>query len=140
MFSHKLTDIISMLNRLNGRLKIILGNHDQPLMKAYLRGEFRNYDEKIYIAPNIYDVKVFTSTSRKPEKVTLCHYPMLSWNGSHYGRKLFYGHVHSNVPRLYENGTICNAYNVSADILGLVPHTFEDIIKINNELYILGNV
>jgi calcineurin-like phosphoesterase family protein len=30
------------------------------------------------------------------ESVTLCHYPMVTWNKSHYGSFMLYGHHHAN--------------------------------------------
>ncbi len=112
------------------------GNHDQPLVRE--TNKFNRFNDKIYIAPNIFEPKVFIDNSKKPEKVVMCHYPMLSWNASYHGRKLFYGHVHSNTPSHYNDGSIIikddklpSAYNVSADLLGFVPKSFQEVIKMN---------
>jgi len=38
--------------------------------------------------------------------ITLCHYPMLTWEKSHYGRPHFHGHTHGTVPDAIRRGVL----------------------------------
>jgi len=49
-------------------------------------------------------------------KITVCHYPMWSWEGSYYGMPMFHGHTHLTV------GTgIENSYNVCVEATDYFP-------------------
>jgi calcineurin-like phosphoesterase family protein len=77
------------LNRLVGRKIIVLGNHDK--------------NEKVFVglAEQVYDgivnIRVKDSDSKDAgyQRITLCHYPMLSWYQSHRGAWQFFGHMHN---------------------------------------------
>lgn len=62
----------------------ILGNHDKKLYKQYVR-----------YCNSISDIKEVKLESTG-DKVILCHYPMISWNRSHWNSFHLYGHHHSN--------------------------------------------
>jgi calcineurin-like phosphoesterase family protein len=134
MFTHKKDEVLSLLLSLNGKITILLGNHDKPLCKLFYSGKYFNRNNKIFIAGQIYETKVLIN--KKYEKVVLSHYPILSWNANYHGRKHFYGHVHSKLP--YKNLINLSerklAYNVSAEILNFKPRTFDEVIKINDNL------
>lgn len=134
IFTHKQDEVLSFLLSLNGRLIILLGNHDKPLYKLFYSGKYFNRNNKIFIAGQIFETKVLINN--KYEKVVLSHYPILSWNAKHHNRKHFYGHTHSHIPYkdLYKNYKEISAYNVSADILKFKPRTFDEVIKINTDL------
>lgn len=78
-----------LLERLNGRLYLIQGNHDRFLKnKAYQTKRF------VWIKP-------YEELSDCKRKVVLCHYPILCYNGQYKldseGRPkvyMLYGHVH----------------------------------------------
>jgi len=63
----------------------IPGNHDKKLTHFT-----KNNNNKIQIAPPIMDIAL------KGNKVTLCHYPMLTWNQSHRNAWQLFGHHHIN--------------------------------------------
>jgi len=69
----------AILSRLHGKIFFILGNHDKGLQQIFTN------------LPQILDIKV------NGQFITLCHYPMKSWNKSHYGAWQLYGHHHSNL-------------------------------------------
>jgi len=135
MFSHNEKEVIEFLNSLNGKIIIVYGNHDKPLTKLFFQCRFRNSKEKIYIAPPIYEPKVIIGEEDggKYEKVFLSHYPTFSWNGKYHGRKHFYGHVHTGDEwHDFRKLGIKNAYNVTVEILDYTPHTFRDVMEIND--------
>ena len=69
---------------LNGKKVLIKGNHDAMNDDTY-RCFSRVYE-------GIHDMML------DKQKVTLCHYPMLSWNCSFHGAWHFFGHVHGRSP------------------------------------------
>lgn len=78
-----------LLNRLNGRLYLIQGNHDRFLKnKDYNAGRF------VWIKP-------YEELQDNKRKVILCHYPIMCYNGQYRVDEngnpkvyMLYGHVH----------------------------------------------
>lgn len=127
IFTRKRDVVIDLLSNLNGKIIIILGNHDKVLYKMFIKNQYRDLNGRIYIAGQIYEPKVQFQNQNNYEKVVLSHYPIYSWNARYHGRKHFYGHVHSNSINLIEN-----MFNVSADVLDFTPQTFDYVV--NNQL------
>lgn len=72
------------LKRLNGRVRLVPGGHDEKWIKKVVMPR----EDRLVI------VKFVGKT------YTLCHYPMLSWEQSHYGRHHFHGHTHGTIGRM----------------------------------------
>lgn len=69
----------SIVDRLNGIKHFIIGNHDKnPYHK----------DFKI--------LSQYKELSIEGQKITLCHYPQVEWNGSYRGSWCLHGHSHGN--------------------------------------------
>ena len=121
-FSHKSEDPIAYLKRLNGKKHLIVGNHDNRLLK--------NPACKKYFV-EIADMKMVDDNGTQ---IVLCHYPLVEWNGYYRNVLHFYGHVHNT----YHNETtryardMKNAYNVGVDVIGLAPCTLNEIINSKN--------
>lgn len=78
-----ITKAVEILSRLNGRIVLIAGNHDVKLLKS---PEFCN---RFYnIEKSYYETKIDGTF------VTMCHYPLVSWNGMSYGSFHLHGHTH----------------------------------------------
>ena len=68
----------------------ILGNHDRPKTID----KFRKY---CHFVGDMYETKLVVDAAEKGkprQPITLCHYPMITWNKSHYGAWQLYGHHH----------------------------------------------
>ena len=65
----------------NVRFHWILGNHDKDSHK------YKQHCTSIEIMK---EIKI------NGVSVTLCHYPMLSWNKSHHGAWMLFGHIHTD--------------------------------------------
>ena len=118
-FSYKSYDPIKYLKQLNGKKHLIIGNHDSHLLK-------NSVSKKYFV--EVADIKMIKDGNTQ---ITLCHYPLLEWNGYYRNVLHFYGHVHNT----YHNETtqyassMKNAYNVGVDIIGFAPCTLEEIIN-----------
>lgn len=95
-----------LFDRLPGRRRhLVIGNHDRKAVCAL------PWDSIHDIAP-IMD-------SGTP--LTLCHYPMLTWNGARHGALQLFGHVHNN----WKGSR--NSVNVGVDVWDFLPMRVEDI-------------
>lgn len=119
-FSYKSKDPIEYLKKLNGKKHLIIGNHDNKLLK--------NPNHKKYFV-EIVDMKMIDDNGTQ---IVLCHYPLVEWNGYYRNVLHFYGHVHNT----YHNETtryardMKNAYNVGVDVIGFTPCTLNEIVSI----------
>ena len=78
-----------LLEKLNGRLYLIEGNHD------------RFSTDKKYNSKRFVWIKPYEEMKDNGRKVVLCHYPMMCYNGQYYRDEqgnpktyMLYGHVH----------------------------------------------
>jgi calcineurin-like phosphoesterase family protein len=91
---------------LNGRIVLILGNHDKR--KDVMRAGFET----------IYDM---AQVSVDGTLLVLCHYAMRVWNKSHHGALHLYGHSHGTLP-----GT-AQSLDVGVDCWDFRPVTLTEI-------------
>lgn len=115
-FMGQVTAIESILDRLNGKIHLVRGNHDQKnRMKIY---EARGID--------IHDIAYLPYKGRY---FILCHFPNES---AEFVRMVvednsevvwLYGHIHGKAPKGYVNGT----YHVGADTNNLTPISIQQI-------------
>jgi calcineurin-like phosphoesterase family protein len=70
-------------------------------------------------------------------KITLCHYPMMSWEGVRRGAYHVYGHIHNNTGDFYWPllSKMPNALNAGVEINDYYPVTIEEMI-VNNMKHI----
>lgn len=98
-------EVADILNRLNGRIVLIRGNHDQE------------HDQKKYqwlhLFEEVHDLLRIVVLDHS-QSITLCHYPMLVWDRSHQGAWMLHGHCH---------GTLHNAPGLILDMgVDCSPH------------------
>ena len=84
--------------RLNGKIHLILGNHDKMSQELY-----SSFTE---VNGGLKDIKI------DGQKITLCHYPMRSWNSSFHGAWHLFGHVHGRM----ENVNTGLSFDVGVDV------------------------
>jgi calcineurin-like phosphoesterase family protein len=77
------------VDRLLGNKILILGNHDRGKLPSSLTV----YDGFINI--KVVDPDGIDGTEKGYQRITLCHYPMLSWYQSHRGAWQLFGHWHN---------------------------------------------
>ena len=94
----------SYLDRMNGRIKFIEGNHDKRW--------FKSLDPKLQLPP-IYELNYMNKT------IVLSHYSLRSWNKSFHGSYHLFGHSHGDLPpygKSFDVGVDCwNFYPVSIE-------------------------
>jgi len=109
---------------MKGTKHLIRGNHDHDWLKKL---DVSKYFESV---DNLKEIKLDGNS------ITLCHYPMMSWNKSRYGAYLIYGLIHNDTsawfwPLIKQNEFMLNA---GVDINWFSPVTFEEL-KRNNDSF-----
>ena len=120
------------LNRLNGRKHLILGNHDYSWLKRNSAGEIVATPATAFFE-SISLMKVINAHNRV---ITLCHYPMMTWQGASHGGLMIFGHIHNNTnaaywPLIKASPQMLNA---GVDVNDFQPVTLEEMIE-NNVLF-----
>lgn len=137
--------ISNLVTELNGNIVIIPGGHDVWA-----------YDENAHIFldnPDVTDAKVFIQdrlyiTEKLIPKrdgysvpITMCHYPMLSWERSHYGAPHLHGHTHGTIGKVGKssdkkfppNQKPGMRIDVGVDNWDFTPISLDKVIEIMNE-------
>lgn len=95
--------------RLNGQKHLVFGNHDKVLRKH------APFTSQWIWAKDIAEIKI------ADQKVILCHYALVTWNGSHRGSWSLHGHSHGS---LREDPHALRV-DVGVDVWGYNPVSFE---------------
>lgn len=98
-------------DRLNGRIHLILGNHDlEPKKRPY---NFASVQDLLYLRHN-------------REKIMMLHYPMVSWRGSNSGSWHCHGHVHG-APLPVHNADSAKRLDVGIMVHDYKPLRFDQV-------------
>lgn len=98
-----------IFSRLNGKKKLIRGNHDHDKNLAPYFEYVRHYD-----TIKIGDVRL-----------ALMHFPILSWDGQQHGTIHLHGHTHNTIDN---SGTL--RFDVGVDSWNMYPVNLEQIIEL----------
>lgn len=106
-------------SRLNGRKTLILGNHDRggPARSCSCFTDVRDFG---------------LETKILGQHVTMCHYPLVTWNRWREGAWHLYGHVHNHVQHAESAmlPKLVNAMNVGIDLHpGLEPFSWNEVCE-----------
>jgi calcineurin-like phosphoesterase family protein len=105
-------DLLDTLHAMGVITHIIRGNHDGC------------WEDKILLK-YVKSVSLYKSIRIEEQEIFLCHYPMITWNKSHYGSWLLYGHHHSDIiDKQFPDGKMMN---VSVDQNKFMPVSFQQV-------------
>lgn len=108
-FSFRLATAEEFLQSMNGNIHFILGNHDRRIKQI-----LRKY---CVFVTDFHELKT------EGKNITLCHYPLYSYNKSHFNAYSLYGHHHSDVSSIVQGKRM----NVGVDQNNFQPISFEDV-------------
>jgi calcineurin-like phosphoesterase family protein len=78
-----------ILRRLNGKINVVLGNHDQTIIK----------NKSDLLKSNLLNsVQSYREVKHDGQMIVLFHYGQRVWNKSHHGSIHLYGHSHGSLP------------------------------------------
>lgn len=111
------------LGQLNGEIRLIKGNHDQWVNRydrLVNKGKIkwiRDYAERNFVV------------DEKKYKFVLCHFPMLSWHGSHRSPSsiMLHGHCHGSIQDLNKD---IRRMDVGVDCNNWYPILLENVITV----------
>jgi len=118
--------IASLIRRMNGRIHIILGNHDKPLRAAIRNGLLKDLLDsgklEIYgsIDPNTITAKIIHIEGKR---VVLSHYAYRTWPSAFRGTIHLYGHSHGNLNDFYRS------FDVGVDSNNGYPWEWSEVIN-----------
>lgn len=105
-----------LLNRLNGKIHLILGNHDYPVRKLIAS------ETKIELCAE--------NVLYSDNNIVMFHYPIMDWNGRDIGTIHLYGHVHNKkIAGMKEYFADKLAFNVCMDVNDFEPKTLDELIE-----------
>lgn len=102
-----------MLRSIPGRKHLVTGNHDRPWVRRLTEWS------------SVHD---FIEIKEDGQRISLCHYPLLTWPGIRHGALHLFGHVHNN----WQGSK--GAINVGVDVFDFKPVRLFDIRKRNADL------
>lgn len=118
LFFCKEEESIRIIKRLKGVKYLIYGNHDVIIRK---KESIQKYFSKIL--PELHHQNI------DGIHTVMSHYPLLTWNKSHYGSFMLHGHCHGNI--LFDEKI--RRLDVGVDTNNYFPYNWEDIKKkLNN--------
>lgn len=105
---HNREKTAAILDRLNGQIHLIKGNHDKMLDR--FKDRFASYQD--YKTVRVGD-----------QRVVLFHYAMRTWDMAHHGSWHLYGHSHGNL----EDDPYALSMDVGTDTHALTPYSWWEI-------------
>ena len=113
---------INILNRLNGKIYLIVGNHDIKNLRQGYYSRFEHIAMQMHIEVG-------------KQKIYLNHYPFLCYGGAYRDTWQLFGHVHTSkqntgidAPRLHM--LFPTQYDVGVDNNNFTPVSFEQVKRI----------
>lgn len=116
-----------LLNRLNGHISLVIGNHDYPIHGRICDATKVNWEGNLFYREEnrIYPADL---------PIVMFHYPIMEWNGMDKGSILLYGHVHNkHIPEVDEYYRNKLAFNVSMDVNDFEPRTLLELVGSENK-------
>ncbi|MCP4441640.1 MAG: phosphoesterase [Aureispira sp.] len=110
-----------ILNRLNGKIYLIKGNHEKSAEACHTRFEWvKDYHELVVEDPD---------AARGTQLLVLFHYAMRVWNAGHWGTYHLYGHSHGSLP----DDPNSRSFDVGVDCHDYAPVSYEEVKAIMNK-------
>lgn len=124
------------INSLNGKIHFILGNHDK--MKDIIKFNRWEHVYEYGTEINVKDDDIKNARGIGYQRIIMSHYPILSWNKSHYGSWHIHGHCHGSLmkefPEYYERKVI----DVGCNVIGYKPLSYTETKIIMSNKIIKG--
>jgi calcineurin-like phosphoesterase family protein len=113
------------IKRLNFKnLYLIWGNHDEGMRRAQRRLEHA-FVGRIHFLGDMKEVTI------NGQRITLCHYAMKVWEGSHHGTWHLYGHSHGSLA----DDPHSLSFDVGVDCTNYEPLTLEEVTERMSKKY-----
>ena len=116
------------LKQLKGHKHLVIGNHDDKLLK---NENAMKYFESMDKMMGVHDW-----VNGEEVVVVLCHYPLAEWYKSKHGSWHIYGHIHGNTGATAKYmASIAHTLNAGVVINHYTPVSIDELIKNNEDFY-----
>ena len=121
-----------IINQLNfSHLHFITGNHENGFHNWYRENK----------PSNITLYGPYIETTINGQRMTLSHFPVLSWNKKSHGSWMLHGHSHGNIAATSKDSkSIGKILDVGVDTNNFYPYEFEYVQEIMSEKPICGEL
>lgn len=131
----KPTRLLDILNKLNGNIHLIRGNHDSTALNKVCRDRFSFIKDTYMFKRVVPDGNSYLLSARSKtylgienSLIWLSHYAHRVWPQRHYGATHLFGHSHGNLP---PHG---KSFDCGVDTNFMLPYQFEDVLLKFHEL------
>ncbi|MGB1241923.1 MAG: metallophosphoesterase [Chitinophagales bacterium] len=104
-----------ILNRLNGKIYLIKGNHEKSAEACHARFEWVKDYHELVVKDEEHE--------RGEQLIVLFHYAMRVWNVSHWGAYHLYGHSHGALP----DDPTMRSFDIGVDCHDFYPLSYEEV-------------
>lgn len=121
----------SIINRLNGTIHFVLGNHDKfEEIKKMPRFKSVNDYLEVRVTHLTKDDDLIGGLNKTETLFCCMHYPIYSWNKAHHGSFMIHGHCHGNLHHGEDASFYINrkVIDVGCMLIDYTPISYEEII------------
>jgi len=118
-----LKDTVTVLDRLNGKKILIVGNHDEQLIRQSKKADGRAFLDCFDEHHNYLEIHA------AGVRVCMFHFPVYEWSNMHKGSIHYHGHLHC-----VEHGIPGRIKDVGMDGNQCVPYDLDELSKTMLEL------
>lgn len=111
------TKLREILDRLNGKIYLIMGNHEKDAMSERCVNRFECVEKYKTVNVDLGDGKF--------QDIFLCHYSMRTWNKSHASCWALFGHSHGNLPEDPNSAS----FDIGVDCWNFEPVSFARVAE-----------
>lgn len=104
-----------ILERLNGKIYLINGNHEKSAQACHTRFEWIKDYYELVVKDDEFE--------RGEQLIVLFHYAMREWNASHWGTYHLYGHAHGTLP----DDLNSLSFDIGVDCHNFYPLSYEEV-------------
>lgn len=114
------------IHSIKGKINFILGNHDKmkDIVKFDRWENIHEYGTEIGIKD---DDSLVSRGSGGYQKIIMSHYPILSWNKSHYGSWMLHGHCHGSLMKSNQDYYKRKVMDVGCNVIDYTPISYQKV-------------
>lgn len=114
--------------QLKGKIHYIMGNHDRlkPISKLGRFEDIHEYGTEIMVKDDTIEDK----RAGGYQHIIMSHYPILSWNRSHYGSYHLHGHCHGSLMKMNQDYYKRKVMDVGCNVIDYTPISYQEVKSI----------
>tara|TARA_R110000803_G_scaffold191392_1_gene254054 strand:+ start:2254 stop:2865 length:612 start_codon:yes stop_codon:yes gene_type:complete len=126
-----------VMHALKGKIHFIMGNHDRDkIIKRIDRFEtIHEYGTEILVK----DDTITDKRAKGHQQIIMSHYPILSWNRSHYGSWMIHGHCHGSLMKSNQDYYKRKVMDVGCNVIDYTPISYQEVKSVMDKR-VIANV